>query len=42
MKILVVSDEKSTYIWDYFDASKFKDIELIISCGDLKEESNAS
>lgn len=36
MKVLLVSDDESKYIWDYFDASKFKDIELIISCGDLK------
>ncbi|MBH5317657.1 metallophosphoesterase [Paenibacillus sp. GSMTC-2017] len=38
MKILVVSDEESTYIWDHFDAERFKDIKLIISCGDLKAE----
>ena len=36
MKILIVSDIESTYIWDFFDREKFKDIELIISCGDLK------
>lgn len=36
MKILIVSDVESTYIWDFFDKEKFKDIELIISCGDLK------
>ncbi|NBD25399.1 metallophosphoesterase family protein [Paenibacillus glycinis] len=38
MKILVVSDEESTYIWDYFDRERFRDVELIISCGDLKAE----
>ncbi|MFD2328178.1 metallophosphoesterase [Cohnella sp. GCM10020058] len=38
MKILVVSDEESKYLWDHFDATKFKDIELVISCGDLKAE----
>jgi len=35
VKILVVSDEESKYIWDHFDPERFKDIELIISCGDL-------
>jgi predicted phosphodiesterase len=38
MKILLVSDEECSYIWDYFDAERFKDIELIISCGDLKAD----
>lgn len=38
MKILLVSDEESKYIWDFFQDDKFKDIELIISCGDLKRE----
>jgi uncharacterized protein len=36
VKILLVSDEESPYIWDFFQPEKFKDIELIISCGDLK------
>jgi Icc-related predicted phosphoesterase len=35
MKILLVSDEESSYIWDYFEPERFKDIELIVSCGDL-------
>ncbi|MCM8711105.1 metallophosphoesterase [Clostridium sp. SYSU_GA19001] len=38
MKILLVSDEETSFIWDYFDPSKFKDIDLIISCGDLKAD----
>ncbi|MDP4181333.1 MAG: metallophosphoesterase [Bacillota bacterium] len=38
MKILVVSDEENSYIWDYFDRSRFQDIDLMISCGDLKAE----
>lgn len=37
VKVLLVSDIESKYIWDYFDRERFKDIELIISCGDLKE-----
>lgn len=36
MQILVVADIESKYIWDYFDKERFKDIELVISCGDLK------
>lgn len=38
MKILVVADEESKYIWDHFDQSKFSDVDLMISCGDLKQE----
>ena len=38
MKILLVSDQESKFIWDHFDASRFVDIDLIISCGDLKSE----
>lgn len=36
MKILTVSDHESKYIWDYFDKERFADVDLIISCGDLK------
>ncbi|MFD3156641.1 metallophosphoesterase [Haloimpatiens sp. FM7330] len=36
MKILLVSDVESKYIWDYFDKNRFSDIDCIISCGDLK------
>ncbi|MFL0268493.1 metallophosphoesterase family protein [Candidatus Clostridium radicumherbarum] len=35
MKILLVSDEESPFIWDFFQPEKFRDIDLIISCGDL-------
>ena len=38
MKILIVADVESRYIWDFFQKDKFKDIDLIISCGDLKNE----
>lgn len=38
MKILLLSDVESSYIWDHFQPEKFKDIELMISCGDLKAE----
>jgi Icc-related predicted phosphoesterase len=35
MKILLVSDEESQYIWDHFDPERFRGVELIVSCGDL-------
>lgn len=38
MKILLVSDAESKFIWDYFQPDKFKDIDLIISCGDMKPQ----
>jgi Icc-related predicted phosphoesterase len=38
VKILLVADVESSYIWDHFDPERFKDVELIISCGDLKAE----
>lgn len=38
MRILLVSDIESKHLWDFFQPEKFKDIDLIISCGDLKAE----
>jgi Icc-related predicted phosphoesterase len=38
MKILLVSDIESPRIWDRFNPNEYKDVELIISCGDLKAE----
>ncbi len=38
MKILVLSDVESKYLWDYFEKTKLENIDLIISCGDLKSE----
>lgn len=38
MKILLVSDEESKYIWNFFQPDKFSDIDLILSCGDLKQD----
>ena len=38
MRILVLSDEESQYLWDYFEQSKLESIDLILSCGDLKPE----
>lgn len=36
MRILAVSDVEDKYIWDFFDKERFKDIDLIVSCGDLR------
>ena len=38
MKILIVGDKESQYIWDYFDRDRFKDVDLMLSSGDLKSE----
>lgn len=35
MNILVISDIESVSLWDYFEYDKIKDIDLILSCGDL-------
>ncbi len=36
MRLLVVSDEESRYIWDFFDPGFFAEVAMVISCGDLK------
>lgn len=38
MKILIISDEESPALWDYFQPERLEGIELIISCGDLKAD----
>ena len=35
MKILLLVDTESPYLWDYFEKSKLEGIDLILSCGDL-------
>jgi predicted phosphodiesterase len=35
MKILVIADEESKSLWDYYTPDKLEGVELIISCGDL-------
>ncbi len=35
MKVLVLSDVEEKGLWEYFDKEKFKDIDFIVSCGDL-------
>lgn len=36
MKILALADQESSFLWDYFDKDYVRDIDLILSCGDLK------
>ena len=36
MKILALADMESKALWDYFDRDKIQDVDLILSCGDLK------
>ncbi|MCD8020105.1 MAG: metallophosphoesterase [Clostridiales bacterium] len=38
MKILAIADVESPYFWDYYDQDKLKDIDLILSAGDLRAE----
>ena len=38
MKILVISDEESPALWDYYMPGRLKEYDLIISCGDLKSK----
>lgn len=38
MKILVLADVESNYLWDYFEKEKLEGIDLILSCGDLKPQ----
>lgn len=38
MKILVVSDVESKYLYDFYSPEKLEGVELIIGCGDLSEE----
>ena len=38
MKILLVSDKESPYYWDYYQPGRLADIDLMISCGDLKSQ----
>ena len=38
MKILVLADIESKYLWDFFEKSKLEGIDLILSAGDLSPE----
>lgn len=36
MKILLVADQESRFIWDFYDPKRFEDVDIILSAGDLK------
>ena len=38
LHILVLADHKSKFLYDYYDPERVKNIDLIISCGDLPPE----
>lgn len=38
MKILVIADEESQSLWDFYSPGKLKGLDLIISCGDLNPD----
>lgn len=38
MKILFLADEPDPYYYEYFDKTKFDELDLIVSCGDLKPD----
>ena len=38
MKILLIADKESPYLWDYYRPGMLQDYELMLSCGDLKAD----
>ena len=36
MKLLLLSDRESPYLWDHYQPGRLKPYDLILSCGDLK------
>lgn len=38
MKLLLLADEESKYLWDYYQPGRLDRIDLILSCGDLNAE----
>ncbi len=38
MKFLLIADEESSYLWDYYKPGKLQGIDCILACGDLKQE----
>lgn len=35
MKLLLLSDEESPYLWDYYQPGRLSEYDLMLSCGDL-------
>ena len=38
MNIMILSDQESKLLYEYYDPERIKDIDLLISCGDLPPE----
>ena len=38
MKLLLLSDKESEYLWDFYQPGRLKDIDAILSCGDLNSK----
>ena len=38
MKMLLIADEESPYLWDHYQPGRLDGIDFILSCGDLKQE----
>jgi len=38
LKLLLLSDKESPFLWDYYTPGRLNDIDLMLSCGDLKAE----
>ena len=38
MKLLLLSDKESEYLWDYYRPGRLKDVDVILSCGDLSSK----
>ena len=38
MKLLLLADEESKYLWDYYRPGRLDGIDLILSCGDLSAD----
>ena len=38
MKVLLLADVECRALWDYFQPDRIADVDLIISCGDLRKE----
>ena len=38
MRLLILSDKESNYLWDSENPKRLEDIDLILSCGDLRPE----
>lgn len=38
MKLLLISDRESEYLWDYYQPGRLSGVDLILSCGDLHSQ----